>query len=189
MISHKVGHGVGFEVCSGVGHWVNQSFFATLFKILVSSLCHVNYRVFFSLGLPLKSYKMVEQVPSEIRPVGIKASLIRVLHRRVVQANKGALREYLEPCQVALMPGGAAVLSNTVRMMLEQNPNFVCVFLDVQNAHNAMARAAVVKRLEAVPGLRHLAQHAATCLAAHHAVESGGEKITCGGRARLVSRR
>ena len=55
MGSHEVGYGVGFGVCPGVGHWVNQSFFATLFKILVSSLCYVNYRVFFSLGLPLKS--------------------------------------------------------------------------------------------------------------------------------------
>ena len=139
------------------------------------------YKVWGSVSsVPL--FKTVEQVPSEIRPVGIKASLIRVLHRRVVQANKGALREYLEPCQVALMPGGAAVLSHTVRMMLEQNPTFVCVSLDVKNAHNAMARSAVVKRLEAVPGLRHLAQHAATCLAAHHAVESGGERITCSGQ-------
>ena len=126
-------------------------------------------------------YKTVEMDPYEIRPVGIKASLIRTLHRRVVQANKGALREYLEPCQVALMPAGGAVLSHTVRMMLEQNPTFVCVALDVQNAHNAMARAAVVKRLEAVPGLRHMAKHAATCLAAHHVVESGGKMITtCG---------
>ena len=36
-------------------------------------------------------YKTVEMDPYEIRPVGIKASLIRTLHRRVVQANKGAL--------------------------------------------------------------------------------------------------
>ena len=57
------------------------------------------------------------------------------------------------------------------RQMLELNPTFVCVALDVQNAHNAMARATVVKELEAVPGLRHLAQHAATCLAAHHSIE------------------
>jgi hypothetical protein len=45
------------------------------------------------------------------------------------------------------------------------------VATDVKNAHNSMARAAV-------PGLRHLAQHAATCLAAHHPVESGGEVVT-----------
>ena len=127
-------------------------------------------------------FKTVERDPTELRPVGIKASLVRTLHRRVVLANKGALREYLEPCQVALMPAGGAVLSHTVRQMLELNPAFVCVALDVQNAHNAMARAAVVKALEAVPELRHLAQHAAICLAAHHAVESGGEEITKAGQ-------
>ena len=71
------------------------------------------------------------------------------------------------------MPGGGAVLSHTVRMLLEQNPTFICVSLDVQNAHNAMARAAVVKEMEAVPGLRHLAQHTAICLAASHSVECG----------------
>ena len=74
------------------------------------------------------------------------------------------------------------MLSHTVRQMLELNPTFVCVALDVQNAHNAIARAAVVRELEAVPGLRHLAQHAAICLAAHHSVESGGEEITKAGQ-------
>ena len=83
-------------------------------------------------------YKTVEMDPSEIRPVGIKASLIRTLHRRVVQANKGALREYLEPCQVALMPAGGAVLSHTVRMMLEQNPTFVCVALPTMQWHEQL---------------------------------------------------
>ena len=80
------------------------------------------------------------------------------------------------------MPGGAAVLAHTVRMTLEQNPDFVCLSLDVHNAHNSIARAAVVRRLEAVPELRHLAQHAATCLAAEHAVESGGEQFTQAGQ-------
>ena len=139
------------------------------------------YKVWGSVSsVPL--FKTEERDPTELRPVGIKASLLRTLHRRVVQANKGALREYLEPCQVALMPAGGAVLSHTVRMVLEQNPTWVCVALDVKNAHNAISRAAVVKRLEAVPELRHLAQHVATCLAAHHVVESGGEKITCAGQ-------
>ena len=139
------------------------------------------YKIWGSVSsVPL--FKTIEQSPSEIRPVGIKASLVRVLHRRVVQANKGVLRDYLEPCQVALMPGGAAVLAHTVRMALEQNPEFVCVALDVHNAHNSIARAAVVRRLEAVPELRHLSQHAATCLAAEHAVESGGEQFTQAGQ-------
>ena len=49
----------------------------------------------------------------------------------------------------------AAVLSHTVRMMLEQIPDFICVALDVQNTHNAISRSAVVRRLDAVLELRH----------------------------------
>ena len=76
---------------------------------------------------------------------------------------------------MTLTPGGVAALVHTIRMMMELRPNFVCVCLDVRNAHNAMSRRAVVEVLEAVPGLQHLAQHAATCLAADHFSESGGE--------------
>ena len=92
----------------------------------------------------------------------------------VVKANTGAMREHLEPCQVAMMPAGGAVLAHTVRMMLELRPEFVCVCLDVRNAHNEISRSAVVRELEKVPGLKHLAQHVATCLAAHHSLEAGG---------------
>ena len=119
-------------------------------------------------------FKSAEQDPSVLHPVSVKSSFLRVLHRLVVRANTGALRDYLEPCQVALMPGGGAVLVQTVRMMLELRPDFVCVALDVRNAHNKISRRTVVEELEKVPGLRHLAQHAACCLAAHHTLESGG---------------
>ena len=67
------------------------------------------------------------------------------------------------------MPGGGAVLAHPVRIALELNPEFVCVSTDVQNAHNAMARATVVRQLEAVPGLRHLLSTLPPPL------ESGGE--------------
>ena len=119
-------------------------------------------------------YKTAEQDPSVLRPVGVKSSLLRILHRLVVRTNIGALREYLEPCQVALMPGGGAVLVHTVRMMLEHRPDFVCVCLDVRNAHNEISRRAVVEELEKIPELRHLAQHVATCLASCQHLESGG---------------
>ena len=84
------------------------------------------------------------------------------------------MSDYLEPCQVALMPGGGAVLMHTVRMMLELRPDFVCVALSVRNAHNKISRSTVVEELEKVPGLWHLAQHTACCLAAHHILEPGG---------------
>ena len=92
-------------------------------------------------------FKTAEQDPSVLRPVGIKSSFLPVLHRQVVRANTGALRDYLEPCQVALMPGGGAVLVHTVRMMLELRPDFVCVALDVRNAHNEISRRTVVEEL------------------------------------------
>ena len=58
---------------------------------------------------------------------------------------------------------------------LEANPDFVCVSLDMKNAHNEMSRRSCVLALEAQPELRHMAQHVAICLAAHHRLEAGGE--------------
>ena len=89
-------------------------------------------------------FKTAEQDPSVLRPVGIKSSFLCQLHRQVVKANTSALREHLEPCQVALMPSGGAVLVHTVRMAVEQRPDFVCVCLDVCNAHNEISRRVVV---------------------------------------------
>ena len=158
-------------------HWEERE--EEVFEVFALSYLNGNlppwwFRVWGSVtSVPL--FKTAEQDPSVLRPVGIKSSLLRVLHRQVVQANTGALRDHLEPCQVALMPGGAGVLVHTVRMTLELRPDFVCVCLDVRNAHNEISRRAVVEALEAIPGLRHLAQHVAICLAAHHTLESGGK--------------
>ena len=46
---------------------------------------------------------------------------------------------------------------NAVRMVLEANPTFVCVKCDIRNAHNEVARAAIVEELEEQATLRHLA--------------------------------
>ena len=125
------------------------------------------------LTVPL--FKSAEQDPSLIRPVGMKSSFVRTLHKQVVINNRGVLREYLEPQQLALAPGGAAKLVHTVRMTLEANPDFICVALDMCNAHNEVSRKSVVKGLERQTSLRHMAQHVATCLCPSHRLESGGE--------------
>ena len=143
-------------------------------KYLNGSLPPWFYKVWESQStVPL--FKRADQNPNQIRPVGIKSSFVRVLHKEVVKDNRGALRDYLEPQQLALAPGGAAKLVHCVRMTLEENPNFVCVCLDMKNAHNEVSRTSVVAGLESQLTLRHLAQHAATCLAAHHRLEAGGE--------------
>ena len=64
------------------------------------------YRVWGSVStIPL--FKTLEQDTSKVRPLGIKCSLPRVLHKRVVQANRGALCDFLEPEQLALSPAGS----------------------------------------------------------------------------------
>ena len=93
----------------------------------------------------------------------------------MIRANKGVLRDYLEPQQLALTPGGAAILVHTVCMMLESRPDFVCVSIDIKNAHNEISRKSVIDALESQPNLKHLSKHVATCLAPHHCLESSGD--------------
>ena len=69
---------------------------------------------------------------------------------------------------------GGAKLVHSVRMMLEQNPEFICVKLDFKKAFNEVFRARVVEALEEEDSLRHLASHAASLLAPASALESKG---------------
>ena len=61
-----------------------------------------------------------------------------------------------------------------VRMLSEKRRDFIVVKLDMRNAHNEVSRAAVIEALESEPSLRHIAWHAATCLASHTGLECGG---------------
>ena len=56
--------------------------------------------------------------------------------------------EFLEPKQLGMSVAGGAKLVNSVRMMLEQNRDFICVKLDFRNAFNEIFRARVVEALE-----------------------------------------
>ena len=69
---------------------------------------------------------------------------------------------------------GGAKLVHCVRMMLEENGNFVCIKLDFRNAFNEVFRSRVVAAFEEVASLRHLACHAATMLATGSGLESRG---------------
>ena len=52
---------------------------------------------------------------------------------------------------------------------------WVCVKLCVENAHNAMARVAILETVETEQSLRHLTLHYAATSAAPTALESGGQ--------------
>ena len=57
-----------------------------------------------------------------LRPVGVKSSLVRTIHKKVVLKNRGPLTEVLEPEQLALSKAGGAKLVHQVRMLSEKNP-------------------------------------------------------------------
>ena len=111
-----------------------------------------------------------------LRPVGVMTPLIRTLHSYVIRENRAALTTFLEPQQLCLSLSGGHKLVNAVRMMMEENPDFVVIKVDLRNAHNEVSRAAIIEEREEEPTLRHLAWHAATVLAPQHGLEIGGIK-------------
>ena len=94
----------------------------------------------------------------------------------VVQQNRAEFLAYLEPVQLGLSKAGCCKCVFGVRTLLEENPDFVTLKLDVKNAQNAISRAKIVSSLLLVPELRHLAWHAATVLAPYTALHSAGER-------------
>ena len=91
-------------------------------------------------------------------------------------SNKAEFVAYLEPEQLAMSKGGGHKLVFCVRTLLEENPNFIAIKLDVENAQNSISRAKCIEELEQIPELQHLAWHAATTLAPYTALHSGGER-------------
>ena len=127
-----------------------------------------------------KVWNSVSTVPllkpdGNLRPVGVKPSFIRTLHKRVIRGNRGVFIEHLEPQQLAVSEAGGAKLVHGVRMLLEHKPDFAAVKLDIRNAHNEVSRSSILEGLDREPSLRHLVWHAATCLAPHTGLEAGGK--------------
>ena len=130
---------------------------------------------FYTVWLTVQTvplYKTEER--DTIRPIGIRNPLVKALHREVVSSNKSDLLDYLEPVQLGMSEGGASKLVHSIRMLLEENPNFVLVKSDVKNGFNEAARSAMVSAIQAEPSLRHMAWHAGTTLAPSPGLESQG---------------
>ena len=119
-------------------------------------------------------FKTAGQDPSKVRPIGMRNPYIKSIHKEVMRQNKGVLTEFLEPEQLGMSVAGGAKLVHCVRMMLEENRNFICIKLDFRNAFNEVFRARVVESFEEEAILRHMACHAATLLAPGSGLESRG---------------
>ena len=131
------------------------------------------YRVWGAVTtVPL--FKTSQRQETKLRPVGVMPGLVRTIQQFAARQNRQILQSYLEPQQLALSPAGAHKLVHMVRMALEANRDWVCVKLDVSNAHSSVARAAVLETLEEEPSLRHMAWHFATSMGAPTGLETGG---------------
>ena len=97
---------------------------------------------------------------------------IKTIHKEVIGQIKHTLTTYLKPQQLGMSVAGGAKLVHSVCMVLEQNPEFICVKLDFKNAFNEAFR--VVEAIEEVDSFRCLASHAATLLAPAMSLESKG---------------
>merc|ERR1712020_573874 len=72
-------------------------------------------------------YKTANQEASQVRPVGMRNPWIKTMHKEVVKQNKKVLTDNLEPQQLGMSVAGGPKLVHCVRMVMEQNPNFICV--------------------------------------------------------------
>ena len=108
------------------------------------------YRVWGTVTtVPL--YKTRNREEDKLRPVGVAPSMVRVLDKFAASQNRQVLQDYLEPQQLALSPAGGHKLVHIVRMAMEAHPDWVCLKLDVENAHNSVARTSVIEETEKEP--------------------------------------
>lgn len=110
-----------------------------------------------------------------IRPLGVRNPVAKTAHRKIIQYNKSALREFLEPVQLGLSEGGAGLFVFTMRGYMEKFKNWEFVKLDLENAFNTASRAATIESFEEEPSLRHLASFFAMVLAPEFRLESAGQ--------------
>ena len=92
----------------------------------------------------------------------------------MIKENRDTIVRYLEPVQLGMSVGGGPKLVNSVRMVLENNQDFVCVKMDFRNAFNEVSRAAVLRGLSSEPSLQHMVAHVAISLAPAAVLEVGG---------------
>ena len=110
-----------------------------------------------------------------VRPIGVMPCLERQFFKLSTKFNKPALVSYFEPQQIVFSEAGAAKLVHKMRMMLENNPDFVFVKCDIKNAFNSISRARIIQVLEGEESLKHLAWQAALSLAPAGALENNGK--------------
>ena len=97
-----------------------------------------------------------------VRPIAIGDALLRLAERALVQQEKHRLARYLMPFQVGVgVRGGLNMWATTVECLLQRNPHFALVSIDIENCFNAMDRDALIDECLASddPVVRALARY------------------------------
>ncbi|KAL1527728.1 hypothetical protein AB1Y20_009113 [Prymnesium parvum] len=93
----------------------------------------------------------------DVRPIAVGEVEVRAVTRHVTDAVLERAGGVLSPQQLAVgVKGGTSILVHGVRMLLEHNPSFVVVRMDLSNAYNAISRVVVLRRLAERPEFTHL---------------------------------
>ena len=131
------------------------------------------YKVWLSLQA-VALYKSSER--EDVRPLGLRNSLVKLFHREVMSQCKAKVGEFLKPVQLGQSMAGAAKLVYAIGRPLRTNRERICCRIDLKNAFNECSKSAILETLEAEESLAHLSTFAATILSPDAALESGGEK-------------
>ena len=99
--------------------------------------------------VPLVKARPAPGQQPDARPVVVGEPDLSAVLRAVVQPQAAAAAAYLSPQQVAVgVPGGISVVVHGLReLLLEAQPDFVVVRIDLRNAYNACCRSAMFRRL------------------------------------------
>ena len=132
---------------------------------------------FYRLWLSLQTVALFKnENRQDIRPLGLRNSLIKLFHKEVAQQCKPEIIEFLEPQQLGQSQAGAAKLVHSVRGLLHHRKDFVCIKIDLKNAFNEISRSAIIQTLKSESTLEHLEEFVALVLAPESFLESRGEK-------------
>ena len=103
---------------------------------------------------------------TDVRPLGLRNSLVKLYHREVINQTQFELRQYLEPVQLGMSTAGAIRARN----------DHVCFRINLSNSFIESSKAAILEVLENKPALSHLTGFTGTALAPTVELESGGQR-------------
>ena len=82
---------------------------------------------FYTVWLTLQTVALFKnQEKRDVRPLGLRNSLVKLFHREVMNQSTVEIREYLEPVQVGMSKAGAAKLVFSVGGAIRANKEHIC---------------------------------------------------------------